>query len=118
MQNKKHVLEKIHHLIVGFFLTLKGVDKISHHYILGGLILGFGITILTYFFYKITRNVHNKALSVMVHLFEALALLFTAYIYYSEGKVYLPYVVLLASVGFFISVIILMAKKNKVGGHH
>jgi len=118
MQNKKHVLERIHHLIVGFFLTLKGIDKISHHPILGSLILIFGITILVYFFYKITRNEHNTVLSVMVHLFEALALLFTAYIYYTEGKVYLPYVLLLASVGFFASVIVLMVKRNRAGERH
>ena len=56
MKNKKHFMEALHHFIVGFFLTIKGFDKFTHHHLIGGLILAFGIIILLYFLYEIWRK--------------------------------------------------------------
>ena len=81
MSSKKLVLEKIHHLIVGFFLTLKGIDKITTHTLIGSLILMFGLTLIGYFIYQIKTKSDGNTLQILVHLFEALALLFIAYIY-------------------------------------
>ena len=47
---------------------------------------------------------------MIVHLFEGFALLFTSYIFFADGKQYLPYFTLAASIGFFISVYVSIKK--------
>lgn len=106
-------MHSVHHFIIGCVLIIKGYDKISHHYnIIGGLILSFGIIIILYFIYVLLKRKQNKNLDAGVHFFEALVGLFTAYIFFKEGKVYLPYVCLIASIGFFISVYVSLVKKK------
>ncbi len=113
MKNKKHILEAFHHFIVGFFLAIKGVDKFTHHHLIGGLIFTFGIVILLYFLYEISAKKQGRTLKLLVHLFEGLALLFTSYILFEDDKIYLPYITLAASIGFFISVVIIYNKPKK-----
>jgi hypothetical protein len=45
--------------------------------------------------------------------FEGVALLFTSYIFFEEGKKYLPYVTLAASIGFFVSVVVIYIQTKK-----
>ena len=113
MKNKKHILEALHHFIVGFFLTIKGFDKFTHHHLIGGIIFTFGIIILLYFLYEISAKKQGRTLKLLVHLFEGLALLFTSYIFFEDGKTYLPYITLTASIGFFISVFVIYIKTRK-----
>ena len=110
MKAKKHILESIHHFIVGFFLILKGYDKMAHHQLIGGVILAFGGIILIYFLYEMLAKKQSRTLKILVHLFEAIALLFTTYIFFKDGKTYLQYFTLAAAIGFFISVIVLFRK--------
>jgi TRAP-type uncharacterized transport system fused permease subunit len=116
MKNKKEFLESFHSVIIGFFLTVEGFDKFTNHRFIGGLILVFGILILLYFLYNILTKRESALLKLIVHLSEGIALSFTSYIFFKEGKIYLPYITLLASVGFFISVVILLIKAEKKGG--
>ena len=104
MAKNKHLLHSIHHLIVGLGLGLKGITKISHHPVIGGVILLFGAIIIFYFLYLQLKKQANAKLNDLVHVFEALASLFTAYVFFKEGATYLPYVFLLASIGFFIAI--------------
>ena len=113
MKNKKHFLEAFHHFIVGFFLTIKGFDKFTHHHLIGGLILAFGIIILLYFLYEVLAKKQGRTLKLLVHVFEGVALLFTSYIFFEEGKKYLPYVTLAASIGFFVSVVVIYIQTKK-----
>ena len=113
MAGDKHVLHSFHHLLIGAILILKGSDKFQHHHLLGGLIFSFGVIIILSFIYIILKKDHSRSLSIIVHLFEAFACLFTAYIFYEDGKKYLQYFFLLASIGFFISVVITMNKYKK-----
>ena len=112
MVSSNRFIHSAHHLVVGFALTLKGLDKISHHFVLGGIILLFGLIILVYFFYLIFKKHPLKKLDGIIHWFEAIASLFTAYVYWQEGATYLPYVFLAASIGFFIAIIV-SGKKHK-----
>ena len=114
MAGDKHVLHSFHHLLIGAILVLKGSDKFPDHHFLGGLIFSFGVIIILSFIYILLKKDHSRSLSLIVHLFEALACLFTAYIFYEDGKKYLQYFFLLASFGFFISVIIQFRKGKKV----
>lgn len=115
MRNEtKHKLHSVQHLITGIFLVLKGYDKVEHHYLLiGWVILGMGIALLScYLFLKIT-NSNNSLLNMLVHLFEGIALLFTTYVFFKEGKTYLPYVTLLAGIGFLVVVVVHWVKHKK-----
>ena len=110
---KQSVLHLIHHFIIGGILIIKGYDKFHHHPVLGSIIFLFGVIILGYCFWTLSGKKHNPVLPVLFHLFEAFVMLFTAYIFFTEGKKYLPYVSILASVGFLISVFVLY-KRYKI----
>jgi TRAP-type uncharacterized transport system fused permease subunit len=104
MEGKKHLLHSVHHLLTGAILVIKGIDKISHHAFIGSLFLLFGVLILGFFFYSLSRKHLSGRLELMVRWFEAFVCLFTAYIFFTEGKTLLPYAFLLAAIGFFISI--------------
>jgi hypothetical protein len=97
----------VHHLMVGLLLLTKGVDKIQHHHsFIGWTILLFGLIILFYFiFLQRTKRPHAK-LEIIIHLFECIALCFTTYVYFKEGKNFLPYVTMAASIGFFVATLV------------
>ena len=113
MKTNKHTFEKIYHLIVGFIFILKGVDKIQHHPLIGLILLIFGIAVIAYFIYISTKQAAGEWLSIIVHLFEAIALMFTAYLYYQEGKTFLPYVFAASAVGFLIATFVSIQKTIK-----
>ena len=113
MAGKNKLLHSIHHLLISMALILKGVSKFSHHPVLGGLIICFGLIILSYFFYLNYKRKESRAMHILIHLFEGLASLFTAYIFFVEGKKYLQYGFILAAAGFFISVLIYIMRHKK-----
>ena len=110
MGRKKKLLHSIHHLLIGIALILKGFSKFAHHQVLGGLILCFGLIILSYFIYLSIKQMESRTMHILIHLFEGFASLFTAYIFFVEGKKYLQYGFLLAAIGFFISVYIYITR--------
>ena len=112
MAGNKHLLHSFHHLLIGLILILKGSDKFQHHHLLGGLIFLFGVIIILCFIYILLKKDHSTSLAILVHLFEALVCLFTAYIFFEEGKKYLQYFFLFAAVGFFVSVVITYNKRK------
>jgi hypothetical protein len=118
MTGKQHLLHSIHHFLTGVVLLIKGIDKISHHIIIGVLILVFGVSILSFFVYSLFKIPHSRNLELMVRWFEALATLFTAYIFFMEGKSMIQYVFLLASIGFFISIYIFHKNKKELVEKH
>jgi TRAP-type uncharacterized transport system fused permease subunit len=111
MAAKAHLLHSMHHLLTGTVL-IKGIDKISHHSFIGSLFLLFGVLILGFFFYTITKKHHGQNMELIVHWFEALVCLFTAYIFFTEGKRLIPYVFLLAAAGFFIAIYMFHNRKK------
>jgi len=82
----------MHHLITGAVLVLKGSDKISHHPVIGSLVLLFGVLILGFFVYNLLQKRHSQHLELMVRWFEALVSLFIAYIFFTEGRTLIQYV--------------------------
>lgn len=101
-QDNKQFKKAIHHLIIGFLLMLKGSDKFVHHQFIGGLMLLMGAIIIIYFLFDVIAERKSTALKRFVHLFEAIALFFTAYVYFTEGKTYLPYLTWMASLVFLV----------------
>ena len=114
MSGKKHKLHLFHHFMMSGILIFKGYDKFSHHYyVLGGLIFLFGLIVLSYFLYMLFKQKESNTMHILIHLFEGFASLFTAYIFYLEDKKYIQYGMLLAAIGFFISVIVYANKNRK-----
>ena len=109
----KTQLASLYHFIVAFILITKGFDKIQHHHsIIGWTILTLGIVIFIYFIYsKISKKGHSW-LEIIIHLFESIALFLTSYVYFQEGKSLLPYVTLLAAIGFLVTTIIHLKKQK------
>jgi hypothetical protein len=100
----KSKLESFHHFAVAVILIAKGFAKIQHHHsIIGWTILLMGIVILAYFiFIKISKK-HHTVFGILIHIFESLALFLTSYVYFQEGKTFLPYITLAAAVGFLMA---------------
>jgi uncharacterized membrane protein YfcA len=113
MPKSKPLLQFFQLFLIGTVLTMKGIDKISHHIVIGSIILAFGIIILVYFFYSLLAKKPNEKLTLLAHWFEAIAALFTAYIFFTEGATYLPYLFLLAAVGFFIGIYVHHKKEHR-----
>jgi hypothetical protein len=110
----KKQLSSIYHLIVAILLMIKGFDKIQHHHpSIGWIILILGLLILIYFFISKIKNIHNNLLEIFIHLFESIALLLTSYVYFEEGKTFLPYITLIAATGFLITTILHLIKHQK-----
>lgn len=112
MATKKYLLHSFHHFLIGGILVLKGFTKFDHHPLLGSLIILFGIIILLYFFYTILKKTESRKMNIAIHIFEALVAIFTAYIFWDEGKRYLQYASLLAAIGFFIAAYIHIKRKK------
>jgi hypothetical protein len=100
-------LLSIQHLFVALILIPKGYDKIEHHYnLIGWFIMLMGIIVLIYFFYQKIIKTKSHFLLIAVHLFESVALFLTSYVYFEEGKRFLPYITIIAGIGFLIATII------------
>lgn len=110
----KSKIVSIHHFVVGVILLSKGYNKIQHHHdVIGWTILLLGIIIMAYFFLiKITQK-KSSNFETTIHIFECIALLLTTYVYFQEGKSFLPYITLLASIGFFIATILHISRRKE-----
>ncbi len=98
----------LQHLISGAVLALKGFDKLqqSHLYI-GAVLFALGIFVLAYFaFDRLTPDRGAKWLATIVHASEGFAFMSLAYLYFEEGKSYLPFAVLVAAVGFLAAALV------------
>lgn len=110
----KHKYGTIAHVMTGAVLILKGYTKLTDHYAgVGSIILLFGLAIIGYVIYESRQKKQSPLLAIAVHFFEGLALLFTTYVYFDEGKTYIQYLTLAASIGFFVAVIILYKRYKK-----
>lgn len=110
----KQQLQSIYHFIVAIVLMTKGYDKIEHHHsIIGWIIFLFGVIILGYFiFLKVSQKPHSS-LEIIIHLFESIALFLITYVYFEQGKSLLPYITLLAGIGFLIAAILHLKRHKK-----
>lgn len=114
MKNKRHLFESLHFFLIGFLITTEGIKEIDIHVIIGVLMLIFGLTLLAYFILVQIKKKQGFVLKIMAHFFEAIVLLFTSYILFTEEKVYVPYLYLAASIGLFISIVVLFYKRKKI----
>jgi tryptophan-rich sensory protein len=111
--NVKTKILSIQHLFVALILIPKGYDKIEHHYsLIGWIILFMGLIIFVYFVYQKLTKTKNHLLAIGVHLFESIALFLTSYVYFEERKRFLPYITIIAGIGFLIATIIHITKIN------
>jgi len=103
----KKQIQSIHHFFVAIILLAKGLAKIQHHHsLIGWTILLLGVLFLLYFLWIKQTKKSNILLEFSMHIFESLALFLTTYVYYQEGKTYLPYVTLVAGIGFLAAALL------------
>ncbi|MBK6275861.1 MAG: hypothetical protein IPF58_14755 [Saprospirales bacterium] len=110
----KSNLFSIQHILVALVLIPKGLDKIEHHHIfywLDDSINGNNYFRLLYLS-KITKT-KNHFLLIGIHLFESISLFLTSYVYFEEGKKFLPYVTLIAAIGFLVAMMTHITKIKK-----
>lgn len=113
-KSAKQKIESLPHLITGIFLMIKGFDKMQHHYqFIGLLITLFGVIIFAYYLYEQLSAGADRRLKLIVHIFECLTLLLTTYVFFREGKTYLPYATLLAALLFLVAIIIHLRKEKR-----
>lgn len=107
----KQKLGAMAHAVTGFALFLKGYAKFTDHYAaIGSIIMLSGIVIIAFVIYENVKTIHSKKLVIAVHFFEGLALAFTTYVYFDEGKTYIPYFTMAAAIAFFVVAFILLRK--------
>lgn len=109
----KHKLGTMAHTVTGLALALKGYAKLTdHHAVIGSIILISGLSIIGYVLYERRQQTHSRLLGTGIHFLEGLALLFTSWVYFEEGKTYLPYVTMAAAIGFFVTVPLLYRRNR------
>ena len=104
MTQSKKKIHAVTHFLIALTLILKGADKLGHHPIIGSMLLLFGLVIFYFFIHALITKKVEERFELATHWFEAIANLFVAYVFFTEGATYLPYVFLLAAAGFFIAI--------------
>lgn len=107
-------LETIGHLLTAAVLLTKGIDKLSlGHTGIGLAMLVSGALVLVFLGYTMRTGRGHRYASAAVFLAEALAMALIAYLYIEEGKRYIQYAAMAASVmSLFACVRILTIKKR------
>lgn len=106
-------LETLQGVLLSLLLILTGVQNFEGYPVMSSMVGLFGIALFAYSIFLVRRGRDSLFKVVMISL-EGLALVLTAYIYFSEGKVYLPYAILLAAIICFIGAVILNNKRKKL----
>lgn len=114
MADKKHIRESIAHYLTGAVVIMKGYEKSAHFHehpfiTIALFVLGVFIIIATIFHHWFENRV--KSFKSLLHTCEFLVLSLVTYYYYSEGKLALPTVYLLAAIGHLVAAIIFYRKK-------
>ena len=72
----------------------------------------FGIVVITnMIFILIGEELFFRGI---IHLFECIALFLTTYVYFQEGKFFLPYITLIAGIGFLFPTLLQLKEHKKI----
>ena len=97
---KSSVKFTLHHFVMGLLFVTKGIGKINHHPIIAIIFLVIGFSILSFYCWMKIMQQQNGILKNLMHLLEGIALLTAAFIYWKEGKHWLPYFTFFAAIFF------------------
>jgi CHASE2 domain-containing sensor protein len=102
----KERLPFIHHMFIAIIAITSGLNKIDSPYSsIGWLLVVLGAVVLGYFVYTLVTKRLNRSIRPVILGVECTAMLCASYMYFAEGKQFLPYATLLAALGYFIAVI-------------
>jgi hypothetical protein len=113
MANKKHVLESIHFLLIGFSIFFEGLSEMNERTVTGIIMCFFGVILLAWFFYAVKTKQDHFILKMMAHSFEVIALVVTAWIFFQEDKKYLQWVTLLSALLLLGATLMMYFKRQK-----
>lgn len=112
--NRKAKLEIVQGILLSLLLVLTGVQNYQEYPVISWTIALFGLGLFVYSVFLVRKGSNSQFKVVMISL-EGLALVLTSYIYFSEGKKYLPYAILLAAAICFVGAVVLNNRRRK--GH-
>lgn len=108
----------LHHLVSGGVLALKGFDKLEQRYFyVGAALFALGVLLLAYFTFERFAQNSSRHLSVLGHACEGVAFLFLTYLYFVEGRLFLPWATLAAATGLLIAALA-HARPSKASFQH
>ena len=113
MTAHSHRLHSLHHLLLGVALVFKGIAKLAHHPAFGVALLLCSVVVLGYFLFMVVRHQQHPIADIVIHILEAGICVFTAHVFYTEGKEYLPLVLLTAAAGFLAAAVIATIRFRK-----
>ncbi|MFY8005184.1 MAG: hypothetical protein ACOVNR_10070 [Chitinophagaceae bacterium] len=102
----------LHHIVMGILFITKGLGKINHHPLIAIFFLVIGLSIFSFYCWMKMKQKQNGFLKNLMHLLEGIALITTAYIFWQEGKHWLPYFTLIAALFFLF--LFFKEWKNKI----
>jgi len=112
---RKHRLEIMLHILTAMILMIKGYDKIGHHHLAaGGIIVGFGILVLFIALFGEKMGLSHKTAKLVCYAVESVALFITAYVFFGDGKKFIPYLYAFAAVMYLVAVVLTAKKREKV----
>ena len=102
----KERLPLIHHIFIAVIAITSGLSKVNSTYSgIGWLLVVLGVAVLGYFIYTLAARRVIASLRPVIFGVECTAMLCATYIYFAEGKQFLPYATLIAALGYLIAVI-------------
>lgn len=84
-----------------------------HYYFIGSIIFCMGLVLIFYNLYLLRRGKHHLNLDILVHGMEAIILSLISYLYYKQGKIYLPYITSFAGLVYLFSILLLIKKHHR-----
>ena len=115
-QRRATAMQKVVHFLTALTLTLKGIIKMEHPHgyeavIALFLLSAIYIVVITVFHDRL--HTHTRALTASVYAIESLVSAVLAWVYLQEGKHYIPYLFVLASVLFLVALAVYLRKTRR-----
>lgn len=113
MAAKKSKFEKIQFLVMSIILATTAVNRLDDYPVMSYVILGFALILVGFFILGLIKKRENQRLQVIGFICESIGLVCTAFVYLKDGKVFIPYMFILAAMGFFLAATIGFRRSRK-----
>jgi hypothetical protein len=120
MRTRSALLQKLVHFLTALTLLLKGIDKLEHPHGYWAIIFFFlasaaYIAAITAFHDRLHHRL--RAINASVFAIESVATGAVAWVYFQEGKKFLPWLMAFASLMFLVALIVHLLKTRGNAPH-
>ncbi|HET8885779.1 MAG TPA: hypothetical protein VFM70_05430 [Salinimicrobium sp.] len=113
MAHKKSKFEKIQFLLLSIVLFATAMNRMDAYPVMAYIIMGMSLILLLFFILGFVKKKKNHQLQVAGFICESIGLIFTAFVFLKDGKVFIPYMFILAAMGFFLAATIGFRRNRK-----